>query len=94
MKALLLASALALFGASAWAQNIEYGTDRSGSDLMGFALPPNGSPQNCEGACYANPNCVAWTFVRTGHQGPTPRCWLKGAVPARSDNPNAVSGVK
>ena len=96
MKASLIASALALvlLGAPASAQRIEYGTDRAGSDITNFNLPPNGSPGNCQGACLANGRCVAWTFVRAGWQGPAPRCWLKDQVPPPQDNVCCVSGTK
>jgi hypothetical protein len=96
MKAFLIASALVLtlLDASASAQPIEYGKDRAGADITNFALPPSGSPQNCQGACQANASCVAWTFVRSGWQGPTPRCWLKDQVPPPVDNVCCVSGMK
>ncbi len=94
MRALLIASTLALLGAPALAQTIEYGKDRAGSDISNFSLPANSVPQNCQGACLANGACVAWTFARSGWQGPTPRCWLKNAVPAPTDNFCCVSGRK
>ena len=98
MKALLSVSilALALLSSPAWSQNIQYGTDRGGSNIPGanFALPPFGVPENCQGACQNNPNCKAWTFVRSGVQGPNPQCWLKNAVPAPTDNFCCVSGQK
>jgi hypothetical protein len=91
----LLTSALTLaLGSSAWAQTIEYGKDRTGSDIANFNLPANGSPEMCQGACVANAQCVAWTFVRTGVQGPTPRCWLKNPAPAPTDGFCCVSGHK
>jgi len=96
MKSLLIASALALapFGAPASAQMIEYGKNRAGSDIVNFDLTTYGSPENCQGACMANSSCVAWTFVRTGEQARTPRCWLKNYAPPATDNACCVSGVK
>jgi hypothetical protein len=96
MKITVIASALALalLSAPAWTQTIEYGTDRPGSDIMNFALPASGVPQNCQGACEANAQCVAWTFVRSGWQGPTPRCWLKNPAPNPADSVCCVSGKK
>ena len=96
MKALLTTSvlALALLSSPTWSQTIEYGVDRAGSDIGSFDLPPNGVPQNCQGACLANSSCVAWSFVRAGWQGPTPRCWLKSPAPAPTDSPCCVSGRK
>lgn len=96
MKTLLLASSLAilLINAPAHAQMIEYGKDRAGADITSFDLPPNGSPANCQGACFANTSCAAWTFVRAGWQGPAPRCWLKSSVPPAVDNVCCASGHK
>jgi hypothetical protein len=95
MKHLLIASALTLaLSAAAGAQTIEYGKDRLGSDIAGFNLPPNGSPENCQGACEANASCVAWTFVRSGWQGPAPRCYLKNPAPPATDTVCCVSGHK
>jgi hypothetical protein len=96
MKAPFVASlvVLALLSAPAFAQRIEYGKDRAGSDIGSFSLPMSGSPENCQGACQANASCVAWTFVRSGWQGPTPRCWLKHEVPPPVDNVCCVSGIK
>ena len=95
MKHFLLVSAFAFaFGLPAWAQPIEYGMDRSGSDIAAFNLPPNGFSANCQGACLANASCVAWTFVRTGWQGPVPRCYLKNPAPPPTDNLCCVSGHK
>jgi len=107
MKAPLIVSALALtlLSSPAWcpepghavanpAQTIEYGTDRPGSDITNFSLPVTSVPQHCQGACLANGNCLAWTFVRTGVQGPAPRCWLKFQTPASRDDICCVSGIK
>jgi hypothetical protein len=95
MTRFLLASALALvIGTSASSQPIEYGKDRPGSDIANFNLPSNGTPEMCQGACVANAQCVAWTFVRTGWQGPTPRCWLKNPAPPPTDSFCCASGHK
>jgi PAN domain len=97
MKHLIAASTFALtalFAAPAWAQTLEYGKDRLASDIASFILPANGSPENCQGACEANASCVAWTFVRAGWQGPTPRCYLKNPAPPPTDNICCVSGHK
>jgi len=76
------------------AQVVEYGKDRPGSDIGNFNLPAGASPALCQGACAANASCEAWTFVRTGWQGPTPRCWLKKPAPAPIDAFCCVSGQK
>jgi hypothetical protein len=93
MRAPLIALALTLLSAPALAQTIEYGKDRLGSDIGNFSLPANSVPKNCQGACQANSSCVAWTFVRSGWQGPTPHCWLKNPAPASTDNLCCVSGT-
>jgi PAN domain len=97
MKHLIFASIFAftaVFAASASAQTVEYGKDRLGSDIAVFNMPANGSPENCQGACEANGSCVAWTFVRTGWQGPAPRCYLKNPAPPPTDSFCCVSGRK
>ena len=76
------------------AATVEYGKDRPGNDIANFNLPAGGTPTNCQGACVANASCAAWTFVRTGWQGPTPRCWLKNPAPAPVDAFCCVSGQK
>jgi len=88
------AFAVALLSTPAWTQTIEYGKDRAGSDITHFNLPATSVPQNCQGACEANASCVAWTFVRSGWQGPTPVCWLKNAAPNPTDSVCCVSGKK
>jgi PAN domain-containing protein len=96
MKSYLMASALALafLSASASARTTEYGMDRAGSDIANFTAPANSTPENCQGACDANSSCVAWTFVRSGWQAATPRCWLKNSAPAPTDSVCCVSGTK
>jgi|tagenome__1003787_1003787.scaffolds.fasta_scaffold20961510_1 hypothetical protein len=76
------------------AATVEYGKDRLGSDIANFNLPADASPAYCQGACTANSSCQAWTFVRAGWQGPTPRCWLKNPAPAPTDAFCCVSGQK
>ena len=72
---------------------MEYNMDRMGSDYSNFDLS-RPDPQLCQDACQNDPNCVAWTYVKPGFQGPNPRCWLKNAVPQLTPNPFCVSGVK
>lgn len=75
------------------ADAMEYGVDRPGSDYKNFNLQRD-DPNQCQSACMGETACRAWTFVRPGHQGPTARCWLKNRVPASTDAPCCVSGVK
>lgn len=66
-------------------------TDRPGRDYRNFAT---NSWTSCQATCNAESRCAAWTYARRGAQGPTGRCWLKGAVPFPVDNAQTVSGVK
>ena len=72
---------------------MEYGVDRPGGDYKDFNLNVN-DPNACRQACMNEAGCKAWTFVRPGHQGPIPRCWLKNTVPAPKDASCCISGVK
>lgn len=66
--------------------------DRPGDDydmIEGGAV----SPTNCKSRCDSDGRCRAWTFVRAGVQGPTPRCYLKDRVPAPVNDGCCVSGT-
>ena len=54
----------------------EYGFDRPGSDFQSFTAP---TVQFCETACQENSQCRAYTFANTANY-----CWLKNAVPCKS----------
>jgi hypothetical protein len=69
----------------------EYSTDRPGSDIQVSDSP---SPQSCETDCRNEPACQAYSWVRAGVQGPTARCWLKKAKPAKTSNSCCTSGVR
>ena len=70
------------------------GFDRTGSDITNFNLPePN--PAMCEERCLHDGACKAWTYVAPNtSQGPSPRCWLKNAVPLAQPNNCCTSGLK
>ncbi len=71
----------------------ERGINRPGSDYRSFDLPgPNA--ELCREACYREPQCVAFTYVHPGVQGPNARCWLKGGVPPANPDGCCISGVK
>ena len=75
------------------ARAMEWGVDRPGNDYRSFNLStPN--PNLCRSQCAAEGQCVAWTYVNPGVQGPQARCWLKAAVPNPVQNNCCVSGVK
>jgi len=74
--------------------NMEWNTDRPGSDFSNFNLP-NANPQLCKNKCASNPKCKAWTYVKPNTiQGPNPRCWLKHSIPAAKKNTCCISGRK
>jgi hypothetical protein len=71
---------------------MEMGTDRPGADIRpGFEARTS---SECERACRLDAQCLAYTFVKPGVQGPAAKCWLKNARPARVANPCCVSGVR
>jgi PAN domain len=72
---------------------LEPGTNRRGSDYRNFDLPVP-RPEDCQSACMNEPQCVAFTYVNPGVQGPNPRCWLKDNVPAPQADDCCVSGTK
>jgi hypothetical protein len=67
--------------------------DRGGSDYRSFDLPEP-RPELCRGTCEREAQCLAFTYVKPGVQGPAPRCWLKSSVPPPRPNGCCVSGVK
>jgi hypothetical protein len=71
----------------------EYDTDRPGSDYRSFDLT-GPDPRLCAAQCMQEAECAAWTYVKPGVQGPSPRCWLKDRVPQAVAAEFAVSGVK
>jgi len=73
--------------------NLEYDTNRSGSDYRGFELS-QADPETCRNECANDSACRAFTYVKPGVQGARARCWLKSAVPVASANNCCVSGIK
>ena len=72
---------------------MEDNTDRMGMDYRSFDLPAP-DPRLCSSACEAESQCMAYTFVRPGVQGPQARCWLKTSVPGPAQSTCCISGVK
>jgi hypothetical protein len=72
--------------------SLEYQVDRPGSDYRSFDLPEP-RPDLCLAACTNEWQCLAFTYVQPGVQGPSPRCWLKSAIPDATPNPCCISGV-
>jgi hypothetical protein len=48
----------------------------------------------CQNACRADSQCLAWTAVHPGIQGPNARCWLKNKIPRAMQNSCCTSGVE
>ena len=72
---------------------LEVNVDRPGSDYRSFDVA-SARPEECRDTCLVEPQCVAFTYVTPGVQGPSARCWLKNAVPQALANTCCVSGVK
>jgi hypothetical protein len=94
-RGLLLALALVpvLWQGSAIAQSVGFqpNVDRPGLDFRDFDL--RGDAASCQETCRRDQRCRAWTWVKAGVQGPTPRCWLKTAAPRAVRNSCCTSGV-
>ncbi|HVU50562.1 MAG TPA: PAN domain-containing protein [Polyangia bacterium] len=75
------------------AASLEVNVNRPGGDYRNFDLA-SGRPEECRDTCGMEPQCVAFTFVNPGVQGPSARCWLKGTVPDPTPDACCVSGVK
>jgi len=94
---LALLSSFTIIGTAMAAQThyitTENGYDRIGGDYKKFWLSSPVATQ-CSGACLADPNCKAYTYVGPGIQGPQAQCWLKNSFRMREKKAGMVSGVK
>ncbi len=52
------------------------------------------APRCASRACMNEPQCVAFTYMNPGVQGPNARCWLKNTVPQPVPQTCCVSGTK
>ncbi|HUE09706.1 MAG TPA: PAN domain-containing protein [Steroidobacteraceae bacterium] len=68
-------------------------TDLRGSSYRNFELPAD-SWSLCQSACKTEPQCLAWTSVHPGLQGPNARCWLKNKIPPATANLCCTSGIE
>lgn len=77
-----------------FSENLQFGTDRPGSDYKSFDLPyPD--YKLCQKACKEDRKCKAWAYVKPFTvQGPMPRCWLKNTIPPAVKNSAVISGYK
>jgi hypothetical protein len=72
---------------------IEFSIDRTGGDYRAFdtTRDPNGA--SCAAACQSDNRCRAWTYVRPGYIGSSPRCYLKERLTRPRPKPCCISGV-
>jgi len=78
---------------AAFAQTYEPGIDHPGGDYRSFDLSAPDATQ-CAATCMADAQCVAYTHVNRGVQGPNPRCWLKNVIPSPVASSCCTSGLK
>ncbi len=72
--------------------DLEWGVSYNGGDYASFNLSSS-NPKLCRNACEQDSDCVAFTFVREGIQGSSPRCWLKNIVRPIVRRTGRVSGI-
>ena len=72
---------------------IEYSIDRVGGDYRNFDTPMEVTGAACKAACDADNHCRAWTYVRPGYIGGSPRCYLKSKLTRPRHKPCCISGV-
>jgi PAN domain/TIR domain len=68
-------------------------TNLFGSDYRKFDLSADNATL-CQSACRADTQCLSWTLVHPGVQGPNARCWLKNAIPQATANSCCISGIE
>jgi hypothetical protein len=84
---------LALALAASPCARAQVGFDRPGSDYQSFVVRP-ADPAVCAARCERESRCRAWTFLYPTPEDPNGLCWLKSGVPARTEAPCCVSGVR
>jgi PAN domain len=72
---------------------IEFSIDRTGGDYRSFDTTRDRAGAPCAAACQAESRCRAWTYVRPGYIGSSPRCYLKERVTRPRSRPCCISGV-
>jgi len=75
---------------------LEYGVERPGMNLMQGYVLLRPDPQLCANDCLNNPDCRAFTYVKSGFRYPDSpcECWLKNGVPDPVTQDYCISGVK
>jgi hypothetical protein len=72
---------------------LEVNSRRDGADFRRIEMTTT-YPNACKSACEGEAQCKSWTFVKPEAPGGAGVCWLKSAVPPRTADPRAFSGVK
>ena len=73
----------------------EEGFDRPGSDYQSFEQTGDYQGHDlCRDACFSQPRCKAYTYVKPGVAGPKAFCRLKDKVPAPVEDDCCISAVK
>jgi hypothetical protein len=71
----------------------EFSIDRPGGDYRNLQVPASALGETCKGACDADAQCRAWTYVRPGYVGPEAQCYLKDHLMPPHHKPCCISGV-
>jgi PAN domain len=71
----------------------EFSIDRPGGDYRSVEVPASALGEVCKGACDADAQCRAWTYVRPGYIGPEARCYLKDHLMPPHHKPCCISSV-
>jgi len=81
-----------LFSQNLTEVTVDENVNRGGSNYRDFDMR-NSDYLYCQSSCLADKACLAWTFVREGVQGASPRCWLKNQVPESNPDNCCVLGI-
>ena len=74
---------------------IEPGTNRHGGDYRSFVIDArHADPRLCRDACLREPQCVAFTYVRSDGRGRAATCRLKSSAPLATPDTCCVSGIR
>ena len=72
----------------------EAGIDRPGGDYKSFFIVSASAGVNeCQKACAGDPNCKAFTWVKSATPGANAECWLKSSVNKPVHNAYCITGV-
>lgn len=70
--------------------NLELGINRPGQDIRSVKTE---TPKECHQVCAGEPECVSFTWVQPGIQGPSGVCWIKRGAPDPKNDSCCVSGL-